>query len=652
MNVAPLAPLAGKKSIIATALSHLRRNELSEAGSLLAKALADAPNDPSFLHLLGTVRHLERRDAEAERLYRQSLTRDPAQPLVHRDLGKLLAGLGRVDDAIVEFREVTRLRPGDAEAHFTLATALARRGNHADAGKSYREVLRLTPDHPGARLGLGDVLCKLDRPHEAERLLRQALAAGAGEPRLAATLAHKLGIALQRQKKFVEALSLFDAAQAKVADFPAVDFARGEALQQMGRWEEAGLCFRKVLARRPEHVNAAACLALISAIDGRFAEAREWSTKVLARQPSHPIAHIALAMAEIDTGDFSNAEERLRVVIENAAEAREQGAAYAAAFAADAFERCGRYREAFAVSRASKAILRELWPSQPGSRRMVDIAGEFADYFEKSKRWDAAEISGRGADLPAAHVFILGFQRSGTTLLETILATDPGVLHAHEIDFFDSAARDFLTSEAGLDRLAVLGPNRILEWRDTYWNAAREANFSVGGKIFVDKMPTNTFRLPLIARLFPSARIVLALRDPRDVVLSCYRRQFDPTPYSREFLHLEDCARFYAATMKFADICRQKLPLNILEHRYEDMVAGFSSSLSAVCNFTGVRWSESMRNFQDAANTIDLRSASARQVRRGLYTDAIGQWRHYRDELAPVLPILAPWVTRFGYPSD
>jgi tetratricopeptide (TPR) repeat protein len=441
-------------------------------------------------------------------------------------------------------------------------------------------------------------------------------------------------------------------AQSHQPDFPDVDYLRGETLQQMGRWEEAALSFREVLARRPGHANAAACLALISALTGDFAQAREWAGNALARAPNHDIAHIALALAEIEDGEFMAASARLRELLENPAAEKAEGTAVAAGFAADAFDRHGRYHESFVVSRASKAMLRELWSAPTGGRRMVDVARELTDYFETAPNWTVRTNSETETEPPAGHVFVLGFLRSGTTLLETILATDPKVLHADEIDFLADGARAFLMDAAGLARLAALSDRGTIMWRANYWKAVRNAQFSVNEKIFVDKMPINTFRLPLIARLFPTAKIAFAIRDPRDVVLSCFRRHFDCTPYSAEFLQLEDCARFYAATMAFAEACRKKLPLDVLELRYEDIVDNFDSTIRSLCGFAGIAWSETMRDFRHAAGTIDLRGASARQVRRGLYSGTAGHWRHYRDELAPVLPILAPWVARFGYPPE
>jgi len=136
------------------------------------------------------------------------------------------------------------------------------------------------------------------------------------------------------------------------------------------------------------------------------------------------------------------------------------------------------------------------------------------------------------------------------------------------------------------------------------------------------------------------------------VVLSCFRRHFDPTLYSLEFLQLEDCARLYAATMALAAICGNKLPLDVLELRYEDIVDNFDDTVRRLCGFAGIAWSENMRDFRHAAGTIDLRSASARQVRQGLYSGAAGHWRNYRDELASIQATLAPWVARFGYQAE
>ncbi len=158
--------------------------------------------------------------------------------------------------------------------------------------------------------------------------------------------------------------------------------------------------------------------------------------------------------------------------------------------------------------------------------------------------------------------------------------------------------------------------------------------------------------MALIAKLFPKASILFAIRDPRDVVFSCFRRHLKVTGTQYEFLSLDSCARIYSLIMRIGEICRDKMPLDVLEHRYEDMVQDFDGRIRAVCDFIGVEWAETMRNFDEHASIADLRSPSALQVRRPLYGEGIGQWRRYGEQLKPVLPILEPWVTKFGYPRD
>lgn len=156
-------------------------------------------------------------------------------------------------------------------------------------------------------------------------------------------------------------------------------------------------------------------------------------------------------------------------------------------------------------------------------------------------------------------------------------------------------------------------------------------------------------RLPLIAKLFPHAKILFAMRDPRDVTLSCFRRRFALNPTTYEFLDLGRAAANYDATMRFASALEGKLGL--AEHRlvYEDLVSDFGRVAQAACEFIGADWREEMADFGGRARRGEVASASSAQIARGLYSDGAGQWRRYEAQLAPILPVLDPWVRRFGY---
>jgi len=251
-----------EEGLLKEALANLDRGDASQADEILSRLLMLAPGDAQALQLMGVVRRMQGRDGEAEELYRRSLAIDSAQPHVHHNLGNLLRAQRRFEEAIVEQMEAIRLRPNYVEAHLNRALALSDKGDHAAAEKGCRDALRIQPNYLFAKQSLAAELCALDRPLEAERILRQALDLGVRNPRQAAALEHNLAIALKQQNRYADALVLFDAAQSKVPEMPFADYNRGNTLQHLGRLEEAVSSYRLALARNPldmaahEEINA------------------------------------------------------------------------------------------------------------------------------------------------------------------------------------------------------------------------------------------------------------------------------------------------------------------------------------------------------------------------------------------------------------
>ena len=157
--------------------------------------------------------------------------------------------------------------------------------------------------------------------------------------------------------------------------------------------------------------------------------------------------------------------------------------------------------------------------------------------------------------------------------------------------------------------------------------------------------------LPVVAKPFPDAKVLFARRDPRDVVLSCFRRRFGMNPAMHQFLTLEGTAAYYDAVMRLADIYGRLLAVPTLTYRYEDLVDDFEGQVRRICAFAGLSWDEAMRDFAATAERNPIRTPSARQVRRGLYSEGAGQWRPFAAHLAPVAPLLEPWIRAFGYPE-
>jgi tetratricopeptide (TPR) repeat protein len=239
------------KILLQTALAHFQKNEAALGESTLLSVLQTKPDEPDALQLLGLLRRAQGRLPEAEALYRRSLMMKPNQPQVQHNLATLLKATDRTDEAIAAFREAIRLKPNYAEAYLNMGIALADRENFAGAEKAYREALRLQPGFLMAKQSLVAALNSQGRPREAEQIARQALAQSTRRPRQTAALKHNLGVSLSAQRRHVEALRSFDEAQALVPEIPNTDRARANALQAMGRMDDAVESYKRAIARNP-----------------------------------------------------------------------------------------------------------------------------------------------------------------------------------------------------------------------------------------------------------------------------------------------------------------------------------------------------------------------------------------------------------------
>jgi tetratricopeptide (TPR) repeat protein len=430
-------------------------------------------------------------------------------------------------------------------------------------------------------------------------------------------------------------------------------YLRGISFQMCGERQRAIAAHKRAIELMPQHAEALGSLALISAAEGNGDNVRFYADGAHGIDSMQPTAHVALALQELCEGAVDAARHRMIQLLQAAHFGEDPRANDVLREVGGVFARLGDIPFAFqiytAVNRKRRAIHARRFADHRSSR---DVAVQSA-YLKYARPWLPSPLPSAQPDLPSSHVFILGFARTGTTLLETILASNNHVVALDEKDCFPEDAKGLLRTDKGLRELATSDESMLARLRDGYWNKVCEFGPSVGGKVFVDKWPFNSRRLPLIARMFPEAKVLFMVRDPRDVILSCFRRSFVMNTDTFEFLELEDCARHYAGIMSLVAEAREKLPLDMLDVRYENLVANFDATVSGICDFVGLRWDESMRDFRHAADgTIDLNAQSGKQVRAGLYSSGAGQWRAFREQLAPALPILEPWIRQLGYQPD
>ncbi|HEX4179675.1 MAG TPA: sulfotransferase [Caulobacteraceae bacterium] len=467
---------------------------------------------------------------------------------------------------------------------------------------------------------------------------------------------NSVGHCLVKQDKRRGAVAAFEHALALDPTFAQPYYNLGTTLEYLGDYEGAREQFERASRLFPDYADPLAGLATLAVRGGDWPAARAYAEQALALQPFQPAAIAALASADMNDRNHEEAERRLCGMLEEPGLDRFDKPSIHCQIG-DALDGQGRYDEAFARYLEGKAGYRALYRGLfegAGVETQLDFVNRLRAYFEAApaEPWSASAPRGESEAWPARGLsFLVGFPRSGTTLLENVLASHPDVLAMDERATLYNTEPLYIADTAALDHLGALPPAEASRRRAEYLEVIRGFGLNPAGKVIVDKMPLYTTKLGLIFKLFPGAKILFALRDPRDVVLSCFRRSFQVNAGMYQFLTLDGAARFYDAVMRLAEVYRGKLPLDLHVVRYENLVADFEGEARAVCAFLGVGWTEKLHDFAAVARERRIRTPSAAQVRGGLYSGE-GQWRRYAKHLEPVMPILAPWIERFGYASD
>ena len=532
---------------------------------------------------------------------------------------------------------------GKLQNYLKLAEAALRAGDQARAMAVAEEASATGFDHPNLlamavyhALGMGDAGKALNYAERARKLAPNSI-----------DVLQALALALTNNNRQKEALAIYDKALRQQPSLAALRYNRGRLLEDMGETARARSDYERVVEMMPNHAPALARLAAIAVANNEAAVARGYADRALKLNPREAAAAIVLAQADLLDKKYDSVIARMTPVVSTEPSAVNRSLAQG--LIADAFDAQGKQKDAFAAYQASNALLRNEFAPLfgPANGETALARAERTLACVKASR----HVAAAPADSPVkTHVFLLGFPRSGTTLLENVLAGHPDIETVEERDGLLAAETDFIAPPGGLNRLDEA--QDLAPYRDAYWAEMRAAGASLDKPVFVDKMPLNSLLLPLIAKLFPQAKILLAIRDPRDVVLSCFRRRFGMSEKMYELLTLERAAALYDVAMQLCEVARENYPMPFHVIRYEDLVGRFDTEVRGLCGFLGIEYADSMAEFAARARTKLINTPSAAQVAEGLYARGVDQWRAYRDQIAPAIPVLTPWIKTFGYAEE
>lgn len=594
---------------------HAQQRHWREASEALRKSLEYAPEEVGRLSDLGEFLRRDKQLDEALRVLEQAVTAQPQNYAAWVNYGTALQEAERIDEAKAAYEKALALQPNSAEVANNLGALAKDREDWEEALRYFEQALTAKPDHVEIMSNKAAALNALERFEEAEALARAALDRQPDHPEAKLTFAK----AMAGLSRYAEAESLLRplAGLPDASSTPTTDLSpnlRSKVCHQLGT---------------------------MYAELGRKEEAKALFMQAIELAPDDPTAYYGLAdVYRFQRGDsYFERLERLYQRANKEAISRHEYLLYAMAAA---YEHLGERERSFDL----------LLEASRRHRRMIryDAEGE-ARFFQALEQAITREVylrlqgHGYATNLP---IFILGMPRSGTTLMEQILAAHPEVHGAGELKLFSRAlgsglrigemvlgSRPAIGAPAGQiplaeEALAAIGERYVTALRALHPSARH----------ITDKMPGNFPWLPLIALAMPGAKIIHMRRHPLDTCLSCLRTRFaEGQKWSYD---LGELGRYYAGYWRLMAHWRQVCPEAFIDVDYERLIAEPEAETRRVLDDLGLPWDESCMRFHELERPV--RTASRSQVRQPIYTSSQGKWRSLLPRLGALVEALGPEV--------
>ncbi|MEJ2603637.1 MAG: sulfotransferase [Gammaproteobacteria bacterium] len=650
------------------AIRLLNGGEPEAAIAVCREALAEDPDNVNFTALLGAMLLKVRRLAEAEEQLRRAIALAPSFAKPYEDLGLLLVQQRRPEEAETALREAVRLDPQLEQAHFYLGRALLANGKSAEADEAFERCFSLNPEK--GRLAEAARLHRAGKVEEAERLYRRVLrdnprnvtalrllgviAMQSGHPENAEELLGKavrlapdftgaiidLGRLHQDQQRLADAIECFERAVATEPQSSQAHYLLAAALAPAARTAEAAAAYRRAIELKPEHAGAWLGLGHTLKTLGRQPEAIEAYRECIRLKPGNGESWWSLANLKT----YRLAEEDIRAM-ESALqtpdlnEQSEVNFLFALAKAREDREDYERAWQYYETGNRKQRMRENYDPVQTEVNN--DAALEiFSEEF-------LAVNEGVGCDDPAP-IFIVGLPRSGSTLIEQILASHSQVEGTAELPYLGRVATSLNRNRAdGINYPHAVreldGPNFEALGRRYLEQAALHR--IEGRPRFIDKMPNNFPNVGFAHLILPRAKIIDARRHPMDSCLSCYRQLF---ARGQAFTYdLTEIGEYFLQYQRMMDHWHAVLPGRVLTVQYEELVGDFDNQVRRLLDYCELPWEDACLDFHETDRPV--RTASSEQVRQPIYRGAVGFWRRYERHLDELADVLAPVLERYEH---
>jgi len=651
------------------ATTFLRAGDPTMAERICRQALNEHPRDANLLCLLGASLIRLRKPDEAEHTLSRAVRIYPNFSRAHEGLAESLIMQGRLQEALESLERAEKLEPGSGSIRLKKAKVLTGLGKDDDATIEFEESFKLTPHREALVRGLG--LQRMGNVREAEKIYRDVLLR---DPANVDALRLLAGVAM-RAKQWGDAEALLERALDIAPDFSQGWMDLGLARQEQDNTDEAIEAFNRVIQLKPQVPNGYVSVGTVKALIGEHDEAMQMFGKALERDPANfgalsGMGHVlktvgdqeeAIAcyrkciqfnpdhgetwwsMANLKTFRFDDEDiEVMEARVARESLVDEQKANFHFALG-KAFEDKKDYDRAFEHYSLGNQNRRERESYDPV--QTADLHDQFIEVFSKSFIAERAET---GSDSNAP-IFIVGLPRSGSTLLEQVLASHPDVEGTHELPDLGRVAR--ATGANREDRmvyprvLPLLEDYEFEEMGEDYLRRIQRHRETDLPR-FTDKLPNNFVHVGFLSLVLPNAKIINAKRHPLDSCLGSFKQLF---ARGQSFTYDQfELAEFYMEYQRLMDHWHEVLPGKVLDVQYEDVVDDLETQVRRILEYCELPWDDACLRFYETDRAV--KTASSEQVRQPIYSSAKHKWRNYEAHLAPMIDVLEPLLS--ALPED
>ena len=655
------------------------QGKLEEAIDAYNKMLVFKPDYVEAYFNMGNILKDQRKLEEAIETYSKALDIKPDYAKAHNNMGVSLQEIGELEKAKEAYNKALFIKPNYVDAYNNLGNVLKDQGKLEESIKVYTRILELKPDDAAAYSNMGVTLKKQGKLEKAIEAYTKALAI---KPDFAEAY-NNMGVTLQERGDLEEALKAYNKALATKPDNAETHYNVGNALKDQGKLEGAIEAYTKALAINPEYVEAYNNMGNVLQEYGELEEVIETYNKALSIKPDYVDAWANGA----EILEKWNQVEQLEAWLEKAFKVFDTVPSDVRFMKAKLLWRNEEFK-------AASNILADIDFETIQEKRKQDYLVLKAKCYEKNNDFDKAyecffknsflkkksddyekykpetyfqglestltKFKSGAIQTPIGHskketdfipVFLVGFPRSGTTLLDTILRSHSKIEVVEEQPALSVAKA--LLENGGYSDLAnnIVPPKLLTEARKSY---ELEFNQHIDGVfsefVYIDKLPLNLLEVPIIFQLYPQAKFILALRHPMDSILSCWMQNFQLNPAMANMVNLDRIVEFYCLAMEIFKICRANYNLSVHEIRYEDLLEDLNGETSMLLRFLNLDWEPQMNNYkQTALKRGRIKTPSYSQVVQPIYKDAKYRWLNYRKYLDQYLEEVGPWIDRFRY---